>query len=140
MKKETYLDVTQEAGREFFMKQTGGNVVMLNLLKFKEYADYSQYPDLAPASKISGEEAYQLYIKHTLPFLRAAGSEVLYQGKSENFLIGPKDEKWDLVLLVKHESKAKFMEFATNKEYLAGSGHRTAALEDSRLLPAEEGF
>jgi hypothetical protein len=30
------------------------------------------------------------------------------------------------------------MEFASNTAYLAGMGHRTAALEDSRLLPLEE--
>ena len=30
------------------------------------------------------------------------------------------------------------MEFASNQEYLAGIGHRTAALEDSRLLPLVE--
>jgi hypothetical protein len=31
------------------------------------------------------------------------------------------------------------MEFAQDKEYLKTAGHRTAALEDSRLLPIEEG-
>jgi hypothetical protein len=30
------------------------------------------------------------------------------------------------------------MAFASNAEYLAGIGHRTAALEDSRLLPLQE--
>ena len=140
MKKETYLDVSQEAGKEFFTKKSEGSVVMLNLLKFRDFADYSKSPELAPTNKISGKEAYQLYIKNTLPFLNAAGSEVIYQGKSNSFLIGPADEKWDVVLLVKHKSAAKFLEFATDKGYLAGIGHRTAALEDSRLLPIEKGF
>jgi len=140
MQKKTYLDVTPEAGKEFFTKKSEGSVVMLNLLKFKELADYSHAPNLAPANKISGREAYQLYIQHTLPFLKAAGSEVIYQGKSNNFLIGPVEETWDVVLLVKHKSAARFLEFASNKGYLAGVGHRTAALEDSRLLPIEKGF
>ena len=30
------------------------------------------------------------------------------------------------------------MAFASNQEYLTGIGHRTAALEDSRLLPLVE--
>jgi hypothetical protein len=30
---------------------------------------------------------------------------------------------------------ASFLEFASNPDYLAGIGHRLAALEDSRLLP-----
>jgi NAD(P)-dependent dehydrogenase (short-subunit alcohol dehydrogenase family) len=32
----------------------------------------------------------------------------------------------------------RFPRFASNAEYLAGIGHRTAALEDSRILPVEE--
>jgi len=33
---------------------------------------------------------------------------------------------------------ASFFAFASNREYLAGVGHRLAALEDSRLLPLVE--
>jgi len=135
MKKKTYIHPTQEAGKAYFTKKSEGSIIMLNLLKFREIADYSQSPELAPENRISGKEAYQLYAKHTFPLLKLAGSEVILQGKTDNFLIGPEDEKWDMILLVKHESAAKFMEFATDKKYLAGAGHRTAALEDSRLLP-----
>jgi hypothetical protein len=39
---------------------------------------------------------------------------------------------------VEQSSTAAFMAFASNAEYLAGIGHRMAALEDSRLLPLEE--
>jgi len=39
------------------------------------------------------------------------------------------------VLLVEHPSVEKFLEFAKNENYLKTAGHRTAALEDSRLLP-----
>jgi hypothetical protein len=38
-------------------------------------------------------------------------------------------------MLVEQSSVSAFLEFASNREYLAGIGHRTAALEDSRLLP-----
>ena len=84
-----------------------------------------------------GKEAYGLYMKHTLPFLKEAGSEVLFSGKSASFLIGPSHEGWDLVLLVKHKDAATFLEFAQNEAYLSITGHRTAALKDSRLLPIE---
>jgi hypothetical protein len=35
-------------------------------------------------------------------------------------------------------SVGDFLDFAANPEYLAGMGHRAAALEDSRLLPLVE--
>ena len=138
MGKDKHLHATQEAGKAFFMRQIKGPIVMLNLLKFREIADYSASPELAPSSDISGRQAYQLYIEATMPFLEEAGSKVLFSGKGGSHLIGPQDEDWDLVLLVEHVSTARFLEFAKNQDYLKIAGHRTAALEDSRLLPIEQ--
>ena len=38
-------------------------------------------------------------------------------------------------MLVEQSSVDSFLAFASNTGYVAGLGHRTAALEDSRLLP-----
>lgn len=133
--KEQYLMPTQTAGRDFIMKQIKGPVVMLNLLRFRETADYTASPELDPSEPITGEQAFQFYIDHTLPFLTASGGEVLFMGKSDAFLIGPPDEKWDFVMLIKQNSVNTFLAFESNEAYMKGIGHRTAALEDSRLLP-----
>ena len=37
----SYLEPTQGAGRTFVTRQLKGNIVMLNLLRFREFADYS---------------------------------------------------------------------------------------------------
>jgi len=133
-----YFEPTQESGRALFARGIAGPVVMLNLLRFREVADYSATPELAPPSPISGETAYRLYIAHTLPHLARSGGEVAFLGRGGSFLIGPSDERWDAALLVRQTSVASFFAFASNREYLAGVGHRLAALEDSRLLPLVE--
>jgi uncharacterized protein (DUF1330 family) len=133
-----YLSPTQESGYKFISQGIKGNVVMLNLLRFKEIADYSNYPDIKPKKEISGKEAYDIYIKHTLPFLEKSGGEVIFMGEANAYLIGPSEEKWDAVLLVKQKSVEDFIAFERNSEYMKGIGHRTAALEDSRLLPIVE--
>lgn len=134
-----HIDASPEAGKKFYQKfHDKGKVVMLNLLKFRTTADYTNLEELKPAKDISGEEAYQMYMDSTLPELEKAGSRIIYFGKSKDFLIGPNSEKWDAVLLVEHKSVLKFMEFAQNPDYLKKAGHRTAALEDSRLLPTNE--
>jgi uncharacterized protein (DUF1330 family) len=133
-----YLNPTQEAGRDLIMRNISGPVVMLNLLRFREFADYAETPELAPLVTISGKEAYQLYIKHTVPHLIKSGGEILFVGKGRTFLVGPQNEQWDEVMLIKQNSVDDFMAFASNQEYLMGIGHRTAALEDSRLLPLVE--
>jgi hypothetical protein len=132
---ETYLDPTQEQGRAFFTRGISGAVVMLNLLRFRPIADYSAAPALAPASPISGEDAYRLYMEHTMPHLTASGGELLFYGHGGDFLIGPTNERWDVAMLVRQTSVQSFLAFASNQSYLSGMGHRTAALEDSRLLP-----
>ena len=130
-----YLEPTQAAGRAFVMRGVKGNVVMLNLLRFRDTADYSQHPALAPATPISGAEAFDRYIEHTLPFLRDSGGELLFVGTGGPVLIGPEDERWDLVMLVRQRSAESFLAFSNHTGYLGGLGHRTAAVEDSRLLP-----
>lgn len=133
-----YIEVTQEQGAAFFGAPPAGPIVMLNLLRFREVADYAAAPELAPESPISGLEAYERYMAHTAPFLKEAGGELLFQGTAGSYLIGPAKEHWDRVLLVRHQSAQAFLSFASNKAYLAGAGHRTAALADSRLLPISE--
>ena len=120
------------------MRGIAGKLVMLNLLRFRTVADYSTVPELAPDEPISGEAAYRLYMSHTMPHLENSGGRLLFYGRGGPFLIGPNDERWDAAMLVEQSSTAAFLAFASNAEYLAGIGHRTAALEDSRLLPLEE--
>lgn len=110
----------------------------MNLLRFRDEADYSATPDLAPPTPITGEEAYRRYAEHTLPYLRQAGGDMIFAGKGGAYLIGPPDERWDLAMLVRQSSVEAFLSFASNPGYLTGMGHRTAALEDSRLLPLVE--
>ena len=133
-----YIEPTYENGRRLFERNITGPVVMLNLLRFRELADYTDSPELAPSEPISGLEAYRLYVAHTSPFLTAAGGELQFMGTGGHSFIGPVDERWDLVMLVRYPGLEQFLGMAQNADYLAGIGHRTAALEDSRLVPIEE--
>ena len=133
-----YLEPTQDAGRVLFTRGITGPVVMLNLLRLREVADYSASPHLAPGTPISGAAAYDLYVAHTLPLLRKSGGDVIFLGKGGPYFIGPSEEVWDIAMLVRQASLADFAAFAADADYLAGIGHRTAAITDSRLLPLVE--
>ncbi|MCU0647481.1 MAG: hypothetical protein MUF00_05770 [Gemmatimonadaceae bacterium] len=130
-----YLDVRPEAAAALFSRRLDGAIVMLNLLRFRAVADYSADPSLCPATPVSGREAYERYIEHTQPLLEASGGALLFVGEGGAFLIGPREDRWDLMMLVRQRSLADFIAFASDPVYLAGLGHRTAAVEDSRLLP-----
>ena len=138
MNAQRYIEPTQEAGAALFRRQINGAVVMLNLLRFRDTADYSEHPELDPGTPISGRDAFQRYIDHTMPFLRETGGELVFLGDGGPFFIGPPDERWDAVMLVKQSSVEEFVAFASHAEYLVGMGHRSAAIVDSRLLPVVE--
>jgi len=130
-----HLDPSDDGVRQLLDRSIHGRLVMLNMLRFREWADYSAFPDLAPPEPISGSAAYDRYVRHTRPILEATGGSIEFFGTGGHYFVGPADERWDLVMLIRQASVKDFFAFASNESYLAGIGHRTAGLEDSRLLP-----
>ena len=106
-------------------------VVMLNLLRFREQAQYAD----ASLPACSGREAYAQYSKLIEPILALAGGKVLWAGNAFA-LIAPAGEEWDEVLLVQYPAKQAFLGMITSPAYQAIVHHRTAALADSRLVPS----
>ncbi|MEC9434352.1 MAG: DUF2239 family protein [Pseudomonadota bacterium] len=130
-----HLEPTGEGGAALMRRGLTGPVDMLNLLRFREIADYSAAPALAPRRPVSGRAAYARYMDHARPFLAASGGEITLLGEGGAPLIGPTAERWDLAMVVRQSSLDAFLRFADDPAYLAGLGHRTAALEESRLIP-----
>ena len=130
-----FLDPTDESVNRLLQRGIFGPVTMLNLLRFRDWADYSGFPDAAPPEPVTGSEAYDRYIGHTMPFLTASGGSITFLATGGHSLVGPPGERWDLVMAVTQASVQDFLAFASDAAYLTGVCHRTAALEDSRLLP-----
>lgn len=107
----------------------GVPVVMLNLLKFRAQA---QYPD--QSSPLTGKQAYNLYSKQAFAHVAGCGGEVLFWGKAHAAIIAPEGESWDEMLLVQYPSIEKFVAMVMNPDYQAIAVHRTAGLEDARLI------
>ena len=111
-------------------------VVMLNLLRFREQADYAE---AAGADPCSGAEAYSRYGAGVVPLIGEAGGELVWQGRPAAMVIGPTDKDWHLMVLVRYPSKDAFLAMVSSESYRAIAFHRTAALLDSRLIAHEEG-
>lgn len=110
-------------------------IVMVNLLKFRPTA---QYPANSSHTACSGREAYRRYSKIASVKIREAGGEISFAAKSLGTLIGPTNEEWDQVILVKYPSFKAFVGMIMAEEYQAASVHRTASMENSRLIMSEE--
>jgi uncharacterized protein (DUF1330 family) len=106
-------------------------IVMINLLRDRERADY---PAGFAAEPCSGREAYQPYGAVAAQRIASVGGRMLWMGSVRATLIGPDAEEWDDAVLVEYPSRKAFLEMVSQPEYLAAAPHRTAALEDSRLI------
>ena len=136
MSNQDYIHPSAEQQKSFYEAyKDKGKIVMLNLLKFRKQADYTDIDHLKPDKDITGQEAYLTYMNSVTPIFDKVGGQMIYYGNSGDFLIGPSSEQWDAVLLVTYPSIEAFMGLALDKGYEAIAGHRTAALADSRLLP-----
>lgn len=110
-----------------------GPVVMINLLRYRERADYAADFDAEPCT---GREAYQRYGEVAAQRVASVGGRVLWMGEVRGTLIAPPGERWDDAVLVEYPSREAFVAMVSQPEYLAAAPHRTAALEDSRLVAA----
>ena len=110
-------------------------VVMLNLLRFRDQAQYQPGDNAQPCT---GFEAFVRYGAGVDPLIGAAGGEQVWQGRQAAMVIGPRDKDWHLAVLVRYPSAQAFVAMVASDEYRAAARHRTAALADSRLIAMEE--
>jgi uncharacterized protein (DUF1330 family) len=107
-------------------------IVMVNLLRFRRTADYAGTG--TEAEPTSGEHAYERYGRAVLPLLWREGGQILWAGNVRTSFIAPSYERWDRAVLVHYPSRAAFLRMVSSEDYERAAVHRTAALEDSRLL------
>ena len=97
---------------------------MVNLLKFKDHADY---PDGEDAG-LTGREAYARYGVGVQACVAAVGGMSLYAGAVTDLMLGEIDELWDMVALVQYPSRAAMMVMVQSPGYQAIEKHRIAGL------------
>jgi uncharacterized protein (DUF1330 family) len=108
----------------FFGGPENGPFVMVNLLKFKETAEYADGSD----ADLSGAKAYARYGKAIQACLAAVGGKQIYAGPVTGLMIGEVEELWDMVALVEYPSLAAMQKMMSSPEYRAIEVHRKAGL------------
>lgn len=127
-----FVDPTSEQLEAFRSLPTDTPIFMLNQVRFRERADY------ADDTHVSGAAAYGQYATETAPLLNGVGGEVIWRGLPETTLIGPNEENWDLVFIVRYPNAHAFLKMITSDDYRQAVTHRKAAVEDSRIIRLTE--
>lgn len=128
-----YIDPDRAAWDLFKSLPRDQPIQMLNLVKVKPKATYPEgHPD--HGKDLSGLDAYRAYGRTTAHIFARVGGKQIWAGKPQVMVTGPQSEAWDLAFIAEYPTSAAFMEMVRDPEYRELVQHRTAGVEDSRLL------
>lgn len=127
-----YVDPERDQFEAFKALPRDEPVMMLNLLRFREKAAYDDCRDA------TGAEAYEAYGRESATVFQRVGGEIVWRGRPEVMLIGPKDKQWDLAFVARYPTAGAFLEMVTDPVYREAVKHRQAAVLDSRLIRTAE--
>ena len=101
-----------------------GPIYMLNLLTFKEKAEYPDGRD----TDLTGAEAYAVYSAEVAGHLATVGGRPMFAAKVERLMLGEVEELWDTAAIAMYPSRKAMMEMMSSPVYQASAVHRTAGL------------
>ena len=111
---------------EYARSDLDGEVVMLNLLKFKTSGREESE---------SGRDAYNRYGDAVVKMVEDRGGRLLWGGSARHVFIGDVDANdWDAVMLVSYPSRQAFLDMVSTPEYEAAHEHRSDGLADTVII------
>jgi len=101
-----------------------GPIYMVNLLKFKDKAEYEDGRE----TNLSGEEAYAIYGSAVSKLLTEFGGAAMFSASVERLMLGEVEELWDKVAIAMYPSRAAMMDMMRSKKMQEISVDRSAGL------------
>ena len=124
MEVQNAVTPTAEQIAGFLAPGAAGPIYMVNLLKFKEYAEYED----SRGTSLSGREAYMLYATEVAKLITQVGGKLTFGANVKRLMLGEVEELWDQVAIAMYPSRAAMFEMIQLPEYAEISVHRSAGL------------
>ena len=109
---------------EFMESGSEGPIYMVNLLKFREKAEY----DDGRETTQSGEEAYGVYTEGVRELLPQFGGGLMFAAPVERLMLGEVEELWDTVAIAMYPSRGAMLNMMQSPEMEEIGQHRKAGL------------
>ena len=110
-------------------------ISMVNLLKFKEKAEYEDGRD----TNLSGKEAYMIYGVEVQEHLKKVGGEMVFGGEISRLMLGEVEDLWDNVAVARYPSRTAMLEMMMDPDYQESEKHRSAGLLGQLNIETKEG-
>lgn len=115
---------------ELMERAPNGKLYMLNLLKFKDKAEYADGRE----TDLTGREAYALYGEGVGKIIAGLGGRLVWSGAPNVLVIGAGELEWDQVAIVEYPSLEAFRNMTESEAYQAVHVHREAGLAHQLLI------
>ena len=125
MKVENKVIPSEEQMKGFVEGDIDSPISMLNLLKFKDKAEYED----GRTTDLTGREAYQIYALAVAKLVENTGGKVLFGAEVSRLMLGEVEELWDTVAIAQYPSRRKMLDMMMSPEYAEISVHRSAGLK-----------
>ena len=137
MKFENKVMPNDDQMAEFLESGNDEPIYMVNLLKFK---DKAEYPDKRETD-LSGKEAYAIYSKEVQHHLAKVGGKGIFGAEVKRLMLGEVDELWDSVAIAKYPNRKAMLDMISDPDYIKSAQHRVAGLEGQlnieTVIPSE---
>ena len=101
-----------------------GPIYMLNLLKYRDKAEYADGRDTV----LAGREAYALYAQGVRELLLEFGGSLSFKAAVERLTIGEVEELWEDVAIAMYPSRAAMLQMMQSDKMHEIGQHRAAGL------------
>ncbi|MEM7286140.1 MAG: DUF1330 domain-containing protein [Actinomycetota bacterium] len=118
------MPTSEERLREMMAPGPEGPIYMVNLLKFRDRAEYEDGRE----TDLTGREAYQLYGAQVSQLIREYGGEVTFAGDVTFLALGQVEDLWDEVAIAKYPTRGDLLAMSSSAEWQAAAVHRSAGL------------
>ncbi len=135
MEVKNMVTPNQTQMNEFLEGDIDSPISMVNLLKFKEKAEYEDGRD----TEMSGREAYQIYTIEVQEHLKKVGAEIVFGGVVSRLMLGEVEDLWDGVAIARYPSRKAMLEMMMSSEYQESEKHRSAGLLGQLNIETKEG-
>ena len=124
MKVENKVMPNEKQMEEFLEEGNDEPIFMVNLLKFKEKAEY---PDKRETD-LSGREAYAIYGVEVVKHLEKVGGKPIFGSDVTRLMLGEVEELWDQVAIAMYPSRKAMLQMISDPDYIESAQHRVAGL------------
>ena len=124
MKVENRMMPNDEQMKGFMEGDTDTPIYMVNLLKFKEKAEYEDGRE----TDLTGAEAYALYVAENKAHLAKVGGTGVFGGRVSRLTFGEVEELWDTVGIAMFPSRKAMLQMLTDPDWIESAKHRVAGL------------